>query len=274
MPEYTDDHGHKICSKDPLEYAERAAIFEYVCRMEVAVAINENRRVSSGKTSSGAAIVTAILRAGLLTTRPITLYRKVSQPHNQVTTGFKDVQYQHTIISTTNSSASVENWGGNYVYEITVPAGQRVIVVEHTLIGMTFLEYLLPPGYFLYSEDENYRSTNPRHRIAYMQSNLDRDTFSEFAIQQQLFQTLFPSRAPTVTTLSTSSSQNDTMQLLATAMALTRRTGSSAEPTGPRSILVGPPPSLRMPSDSEVFQTDEEQESELQRILARYPGVK
>lgn len=293
MPEYTDAKGHRIISGGLLEPSEQQAIFDYVTKMELAIEINKNRRLANGNTSFGASIVDAIFRAGIVTKHSITLYRKVRALHDNVVTGVRDVCYQHTIISTTDSSASVGNWGGNYVYEIKVPSQQRVIIVEHTLIGMKFLEYLLPPGYFLYSDKENYKADNPTHRIAYMQSRLGKEQFSELAMQLQLFRTLFPSMS-----LGKASAISPTEQLLAMTAALTRGLGPLPKPsntdepdilaklsidisyvsTTSPSILVAPPAPLRIPKDSEVFQTEEQRAADLQRILEqyseKYPGIK
>jgi hypothetical protein len=169
---YTDS-GRTIVSAGALTSTQQQAIFRYVSRMEDAIGINEvlrGIRSDSDLASCATTIIQAINDHGLVTEDTQYLYRKVSGPYKG--------NQQGTITSATDTQDITQKWGGKHTYRIRVPAGQRYILVRHTLVEGNFNEYLLGPGYFTgevfpnrfssYILDENvtYASTATGLRLA------------------------------------------------------------------------------------------------------------
>lgn len=138
----SDGIGHTIYSGVALDGTQREQIFRYVSKMEVAIGMNEVLRgvkYNQNLKADAGVIIEAIQECGLVTTRPLVLWRK---------SGAHEEGEQSTIISTSDSAGVLGAWSGAYSYMITVPPGERYIKVKHSLIDLNFNEYLLGPGYF------------------------------------------------------------------------------------------------------------------------------
>jgi hypothetical protein len=48
-------------------------------------------------------------------------------------------------------SSVLANWGGAFAYCIVARELEKFLVIRHTIVGGTFDEYLLGPGYFCYT---------------------------------------------------------------------------------------------------------------------------